>query len=278
MNRNNFWKFVFVVLVVAWSLYEMYPPNAKDLVQHFAQRARARDEAFNGILARAQELEKSQPDRGFANLQEAIGTNDVARYFPFFDVKNELNPTFAVLSRLQREAAGKIKLGLDLQGGTSFLVEMDTNALVTVETVTNSLNRDGDEQHGSDCKALSQAVEVLRKRVDKFGVAEPVIQPAGNNRILIQLPGLSEADKESAKKQIQKAAFLEFRMVHEQSDELVKNGEIPPGYELFKRKKRTRRPGTIEAGDCEEESGERIERQHHQERDGHPRQPGRAGN
>ena len=64
---------------------------------------------------------------------------------------------------------------------------------------------------------LSQAVEVLRKRVDRFGVAEPVIQPAGNNRILIQLPGLSEADQARAKVSIQKAAFLEFRLVHEQT-------------------------------------------------------------
>ena len=57
--------------------------------------------------------------------------------------------------------------------------------------------------------------------MDAFGVAEPVIQPAGGNRILIQLPGLSQADKESAKKQIQKAAYLEFRMVKEDSDEYV---------------------------------------------------------
>ncbi len=66
--------------------------------------------------------------------------------------------------------------------------------------------------------ALSQAVEVLRKRVDQFGVAEPVIQPAGGNRILIQLPGLSQSAKESAKTQIQKAAYLEFRMVKDDSD------------------------------------------------------------
>ena len=54
---------------------------------------------------------------------------------------------------------------------------------------------------------------MLRKRVDQFGVAEPVIQPAGGNQIFIQLPGLSQSDKERAKEQIQKAAYLEFRMV-----------------------------------------------------------------
>ena len=71
-------------------------------------------------------------------------------------------------------------------------------------------------------------------------MAEPIIQPAGNDRILIQLPGLSDADKDTARAQIQKAAYLEFRMVHENSDELIKNGETAPGYELLKHKERLR--------------------------------------
>jgi len=53
---------------------------------------------------------------------------------------------------------------------------------------------------------------------------------------LIQLPGLSEADKAEAQTNIQKSAYLEFRMVKEDSDEIIKNNEpIPPGYELLKR-------------------------------------------
>jgi SecD/SecF fusion protein len=84
--------------------------------------------------------------------------------------------------------------------------------------------------------ALSQAVEVLRKRVDAFGVAEPVIQPVGENEILIQLPGLSQAVKESAREQISKKAYLEFRMVKDDSDEIIRSGEpVPPGYELLRR-------------------------------------------
>ncbi|HMP84533.1 MAG TPA: protein translocase subunit SecD, partial [Verrucomicrobiota bacterium] len=239
--RNNLWKFIFVIIVVVWSLYELYPPTSRNLVQYFGERARARDDGFAEILSKAKELEQQRPDRQFAVLQQAIGTNDIRRYFPFFDVKGELDPTFAILNRLQREAAGKIKLGLDLQGGTSFLVEMNTNRFETVTTVTNSLGVVLSETNTATSElegALEHAVEVLRKRVDKFGVAEPVIQPAGNNRILVQLPGLSEADKESAKKQIQRAAFLEFRIVHEQSDTLVKLGEVPPGYELMKRRER----------------------------------------
>ncbi|MCU0783259.1 MAG: protein translocase subunit SecD [Verrucomicrobia bacterium] len=241
MNRNHFWKLVFIGLVVAWSLYEMYPPKGRDLVQVFQERARGSDGTFSNIVYMARELQKAQPDRAFGNLQTAIGTNDITKYFPFMQAKNELYPTTAILNRLQREAAGRIKLGIDLQGGTLFLVSMDTNRLVNIETITNSsgqVTTVTNQLSGLE-GALSQAVEVLRRRVDRFGVAEPIIQPAGNNRIMIQLPGLSESDKESAKKQIQRAAFLEFRMVHEDSDKLIESGEVPPGYVLLKRKERS---------------------------------------
>jgi SecD/SecF fusion protein len=213
------------------------------VVKNCGQRARARDATFSEILTRAQDLQKERPDRAFANLQTAIGTNDITRYFPFFNVKAELDPTKAVLNRLQREAAGQIKLGLDLQGGTSFLVEMDTNRLATVQMVTNALGQVQTVTNSAESElqgALEHAVEVLRRRVDQFGVAEPIIQPAGRNRILVQLPGLSEADKESARTTIQKAAYLEFRLVHEHNDELIALGEIPPGYELLQRKERAR--------------------------------------
>jgi SecD/SecF fusion protein len=241
MNRNHFWKLVLIVGLVAWSLYEMYPPKGRDLVQVFQERARGSDATLSNIVFQARELQKEHPERAFGNLQKAIGTNDVTKYFPFMQAKNELYPTTAILNRLQREAAGRIKLGIDLQGGTLFLVEMDTNRLVNIEAVTNTAGQVvmvTNQVTGLE-GALSQAVEVLRRRVDRFGVAEPIIQPAGNNRIMIQLPGLSESDKESAQKQIQRAAFLEFRMVHEDSDKLIEAGEIPPGYVLLKRKERT---------------------------------------
>jgi SecD/SecF fusion protein len=233
MKQNNRWRFILVVAIVAWSLFEIYPPTSRDLVQQFTSRAENPDAAFTNILQRLEPLQKAATNSEFANLTEAIGTNDIQNYFPFIDAKNVLYPTTYILNQIQRDASGKIKLGLDLQGGTSFLVEMDTNALVTAQddNDTNHVARAPDVSG-----ALSQAVEVLRKRVDAFGVAEPVIQPQGENQILIQLPGLSQSVKESAKEQIQKAAYLEFRIVRDDSDQIIKNGEpIPPGYELLKR-------------------------------------------
>jgi SecD/SecF fusion protein len=233
MKQNNRWRFVLVVLIVAWALFEIYPPTSKPLAGEFVSRAENKDAAFTNILERLAPLQTARPDREFANLSEAIGTNAIQSYFPFIVATNELHPVTYILNQLQRDASGRIKLGLDLQGGTSFLVEMDTNALANAldDSDTNHAARSADISG-----ALSQAVEVLRKRVDAFGVAEPVIQPAGGNRILIQLPGLSQSVKESAKEQIQKAAYLEFRMVKPDSDEILKNGEpIPPGYVLLKR-------------------------------------------
>ncbi len=214
MKRNNPWKWALVVFIVAWSLWEIYPPTNRDLVEEFKSRAVNTDTNFTAILARVEQLQQQAPGRAFVNLQAAIGTNDISRYFPFVNTAGETDPTLAVLHHLQRDALGRIKLGLDLQGGTQFLVRMDTNQ-VQVERRK---------------AALSQAVEVLRKRVDRFGVAEPVIQPAGEDRILIQLPGLSEQEKESAKRTISRAAYLEFRLVHPQSDELLKEGITPIGY------------------------------------------------
>jgi SecD/SecF fusion protein len=177
-----------------------------------------RDATFTNIVSKAEELEKQFPERTFANLHDAVGTNYITNYFPRISVAGKKDPTRHVLQRLQQDTRGKFRLGLDLQGGTSFLVEMDTNTL-------------GEVSHEV---ALERAIEVLRARVDKLGVAEPLIQPSGNNRILVQLPGLAEVDKQSARENIQKAAFLEFRLVHPESEKLLAQNIIEPGYEILR--------------------------------------------
>src|SRR5262245_58314192 len=104
MSRNNFWKLVFVILVLVWSFYEIYPPTGSDLTNVFLGRAVMKDAVFTNIVERLNELQKQNPERKFANLIEAVGTNNVAKYFPFFpEAKGELNPNRYVLDRLQRE-------------------------------------------------------------------------------------------------------------------------------------------------------------------------------
>ncbi len=65
-------------------------------------------------------------------------------------------------------------------------------------------------------QVIGQAIEVIRNRVDEFGVAEPVIAAQGSDRILVQLPGLT--DPARAKELINKTARLVFRLVDEEAD------------------------------------------------------------
>jgi len=163
MKNKNYWL-ALLVLVLGWSIYELNPLTGRNLLTEFERRAVSPDAAFSNVVAQARQLEARMPGRTYANLFEAIGTNHIERYFPFVSVTNEVDPRSAVLHRLQRDAAGQVKLGLDLQGGMSFMVAMDTNALSGAQAEVKN-------------RALSKAVEVLRKRVDQFGVAEPLIQP-----------------------------------------------------------------------------------------------------
>jgi len=77
------------------------------------------------------------------------------------------------------------------------------------------------------------SLEILRNRVDKFGVSEPEIQVQGEKEILIQMPGIS--DPRQVMELIQGEAFLEFRLVDDNEDRLAKAievGEAPAGFEL----------------------------------------------
>jgi SecD/SecF fusion protein len=232
MKNPKFW-WAFIAFLVAWSIFEIYPPSSRDLIQEFKEQADSVkvDTNFNSIVARAETLEKANPEpqQQFGDLMTAVGTNDIRPYFPYIDVHNEEHPTYAILNALQKKASGKIKLGLDLQGGTQFLVSLDTNHMVNTDTNGNKIAMQPDQR----MHMVSQAAEVLRHRVDTLGVAEPVIQPVGEDHIMIQLPGLSQAAQDEAKKNIQKAAYLEFRMVHPDSEKLIKDGVVEPGYAVL---------------------------------------------
>ena len=218
MNRSHLWKFLIIVLVVAWSASRMIPPTGRPLIDAFQENVGKRDGVYSNILENFAVLQKQNPQAEYSNLKNAIGTNDISHHFEI-DTTSAKDPTQTILNALQRKAAGKIKLGLDLQGGVSFLVRLETGKLAT---------------NVSAQAAVDNAVEVLRKRVDRFGVAEPLIQPQGEDRILIQMPGLSQDVMDSVRTTIQKAAFLEFRMVHEDSSTLLRDGITPPGYEVLK--------------------------------------------
>jgi preprotein translocase subunit SecD len=80
--------------------------------------------------------------------------------------------------------------------------------------------------------AVEQALETIRNRIDQFGVSEPDIRLQGENRLLIQLPGVK--DTQRAKDLIGKTALLEFKLLDETHDvDAAVKGVVPPGTEVL---------------------------------------------
>ena len=104
---------------------------------------------------------------------------------------------------------GAINFGLDLAGGTHVVVEIDTTGLKV---------RDGESRAEALQSAQEQSLEIVRNRVDQFGLSEPVIAKSGENRIVADLAGV---DAEQARGLLGETAQLEFKLV-------VTRGEFLP--------------------------------------------------
>jgi SecD/SecF fusion protein len=149
-------------------------------------------------------------------LTIAITAFCLASTYPPF---NEKKPDGTILR------PGKIHLGLDLQGGTSFLIRLDPalSAEGTRRPITKSM--------------VDQAIEAIRKRVDQFGVSEPIITPQGTDRILVQIPGLDAGKIQEARDQLSRVAKLEFRLVFPDNGQRLQDIDagkevIPPDYRI----------------------------------------------
>ncbi|HUF31074.1 MAG TPA: protein translocase subunit SecD [Gemmatimonadaceae bacterium] len=90
-----------------------------------------------------------------------------------------------------------LKKGLDLSGGMHLALEID-------ESQGTVADRED---------AIDRALKVVRTRIDEFGVAEPVVQKVGTDRIIVELPGID--DRERAEALVKSSAFLQFQLTDE---------------------------------------------------------------
>ena len=98
-----------------------------------------------------------------------------------------------------------LNLGLDLRGGSSLLLELEVAKLSGKEPLN---------------EAMARAIEIIRNRIDQYGVAETSITKQGDKWILVQLPGMSNPQR--AEELIGKTAMLEFRIVKNDTTEAQK--------------------------------------------------------
>lgn len=255
MTTKIFWRLFASVLFCIYAFISMMPLKSTPFRDYVEDHVTAKQEEFGAILAEADErvanyrnetvpAEQKSPTAYAALKDIADGKGKsgkpiaLTQFFP--DIRLIREPILEkqnqiLMQELLRRSQGKMKLGLDLQGGISFTLrvnpeaaEADQRALAAAKTpeeraeVEKAIRERAEEK----LSQLNQAVSVMEDRVNQFGVSEPVIRPVGNDSIEIQLPGEDTANNPEAINSLKKPAKLEFRMVHRY---LVPDAGTPEG-------------------------------------------------
>ena len=130
---------------------------------------------------------------------------------------------------------GKVRLGLDLVGGSSFTLSIDNEKLremvidrlsspdfskLSEEDREKAIQKEIEETlQGCD----DRVVEIVRRRVDAMGTNEPVIQSLPEkHRVVVQLPKTDKKDQDAARERLQKMAYLKFHLVPDNEDAMIK--------------------------------------------------------
>ena len=126
----------------------------------------------------------------------------------------------------------------ELKNKAKKVIKTDLPDLVIVEgsefELELGLEISSSAQISAKSSALKQNITTLRNRVNELGVAEPIIQQQGAERIVVQLPGVQDTAR--AKEILGAVATVEFRLVDEQNDvqTAIQSGKIPSGSRLYK--------------------------------------------
>ncbi|MCF6148601.1 MAG: protein translocase subunit SecD [Candidatus Kuenenia sp.] len=178
MGKNLRWKIPLIVIVIAIGFMILYPPAEKVLKRELVKEV-------DGNVIESKTVEKSWANFLVTNpiIRETIIGEEVGK-----DGKKIRTKSVEYFTK------GKVKLGLDLKGGSELLYK------VRVE--------DREDRPG----ITKEIIEVLKKRIDPQGVMEYRIQEQGHRRILIQVPGATRDETESLKNRITRLGKLEFRL------------------------------------------------------------------
>ncbi|MGE5392935.1 MAG: protein translocase subunit SecD [Candidatus Saccharibacteria bacterium] len=109
--------------------------------------------------------------------------------------------------KINYEKPLKLKLGLDLQGGSHLVYEGD------LKDIASEARTD----------AMASARDVIERRVNAFGVSEPLVQVSGSDRLIVELPGIKDIDE--AIKQIGQTPYMEFREENPNPQSLTPNAQ-----------------------------------------------------
>lgn len=208
MTKNLRWRIPLIAIVIAIGSMIVYPPSEKVLKKEQVKE-------IDGNVVERTTLEKSWTRFFITNpiIRETIVNEETDK-----DGKKVCNKVVEYVSK------GKIKLGLDLKGGSELLYKV---------RVDKKEDRPG---------ITKEIIEVLKKRIDPQGVIEYRIQEQGSHRVLIQVPGATKAEIESLKNRITRLGKLEFRLAASSDSpeykEALEGKQVPGYYKHWLRKKK----------------------------------------
>jgi len=206
MKGKILWKFILSALIFIWAVSTITPVQDTPFETFISEDVGANPEAFQALLAKAQARvdDESEPSL-FVALDHIAQEEriDLSSFFPQYELADVVNldkRNKIMLRELLRLSQGRLRFGLDLAGGVS----------VTFKAKQTQLSENEFERSSQ----MDKAREIIGKRVDSLGVAEPLIRLKGENRIEVQMPGVSTKDNPDIISTIGKPALLEFCLVN----------------------------------------------------------------
>ncbi|MDQ8183682.1 protein translocase subunit SecD [Pelagicoccus sp. SDUM812005] len=196
----------------------------QDFAEHVTERSG--DPEFAALVERAKTLsEESQGSTRPLSVYMALKSIaneeriDISQYFKGLELESNLRNiekrNNILLPELLEDSKANLKKGLDIQGGISVTFEVDPVALAEVPASQRN-------------EKLTDAINIIERRVNSYGVSEPIVRPVGDNRIEVQIAGVNTKDNPDIIETIQAPAKLEFREVHPSANPLT--DPTPTGY------------------------------------------------
>lgn len=226
MLKRNLWKLIASLAIGLWAVWSLLPLNDQPFPEYAKSQAHAKNAEFSTLLneAASRKAANKAPSEFMALKQIAKERKiDLGQlYYPNLnlgDVNNVDRKNDILLGYLLKESKAHLQLGLDLKGGVAFTLEADPAALAALPEYLRE-------------EKLAKAIEIISTRINGLGVTEPIIRPIGDNRIEVQLPGVSTKDNPEVLDSVKKPARLDFRLVHPFLTPQP-GVETPAGYEIL---------------------------------------------
>jgi len=229
MNKKPVLFRIIIAIVIlatfAASIYPLKPLNFYDTLQDLSKNKDKKLEETITLAREIAEKDKIFPSIAVEKASNKLGT-DLTKYITLKGATGNRD----IIGFVKQQASSSIRLGLDLNGGVEFLLKVVPDA--------KPEDNEGNKIEISLDYQREAAIEVLRNRLETENIFESEISPVGSEFVSLKVPTVSKDEINAIREMLTMSARLEFKIVHENSDQLIasflKNPEtfvMPDGFQ-----------------------------------------------